>query len=226
MDNLELRRYETLVRVRDYGATYVSLFPPTSLGGELFAGVNAVVTELDSHAVKQSSGASTARQSSTSKAVARAALREDLEALTRTARALAIGMPGLEEKFRMPRKASDQELVNTARTFAADASPLKAEFIRHEMPADFLEDLQSDIDAFEEAINQKNVGRDTRVTATAAIDDVIERGMILLRQLDAIVRNKFRDDPSKLAAWTSASHVERAPRTRREQGATTPAPAS
>jgi hypothetical protein len=44
-----------------------------------------------------------------------------------------------------------------------------------------------------------------------------------LRELDAIVRNIFDDDPASLAAWTSASHVERAPR-RRQTDAPTPTP--
>jgi len=29
-----------------------------------------------------------------------------------------------------------------------------------------------------------------------------------VRQLNAVVRNKYRDDAAKLAGWTSASHVE------------------
>ncbi|MGI8789153.1 MAG: hypothetical protein ACR2HG_15550 [Pyrinomonadaceae bacterium] len=31
-----------------------------------------------------------------------------------------------------------------------------------------------------------------------------------LRRLKEILLNKYRDNPTKLAAWTSASHVERA----------------
>jgi hypothetical protein len=36
--------------------------------------------------------------------------------------------------------------------------------------------------------------------------------MNAVRELDAIVRNTFRDDPATLAEWTSARHIERAPR--------------
>jgi hypothetical protein len=55
------------------------------------------------------------------------------------------------------------------------------------------------------------------VTATAAIDELIERGLRIARRLDAIIRNKFRDDPARLAAWTSAHHVERAARRKQEK---------
>ncbi|MDX6694418.1 MAG: hypothetical protein QOF02_2021 [Blastocatellia bacterium] len=125
--------------------------------------------------------------------------------------------PGLEEKFRLPRgNANDQELLAAARACAADAVPLKAMFIEYGLPADFLEDLNDDIEAFEAAVAAQEAGRRERVTATAAIDEVIERGMQIVRRLDAIVRNVLRDQPAKLAAWESARHVERAPKRKKE----------
>ncbi|HEX3561075.1 MAG TPA: hypothetical protein VHU19_17910 [Pyrinomonadaceae bacterium] len=49
--------------------------------------------------------------------------------------------------------------------------------------------------------------------------------MTAVRRLDAIVRNKFRDDPPTLAAWEHARHVERAARVpKRANGATKAAP--
>ncbi|HEX8178408.1 MAG TPA: hypothetical protein VF525_02585 [Pyrinomonadaceae bacterium] len=212
MNDLETRRYEMMTRVRDYGATQTASFPPTSLGGEQFVIVGAAVEELQRHASAQTSGAGTARQGSTSRANARAALREDLQAITRTARVLALDVPGLESKFRLPRSGSDPALLNTARAFLADAEPLKTDFIRHELPADFLDDLAADIEKFERAINSQHTGKDTHVAATAAIDDALERGLKAVQRLDVIVRNKFHDDPAALAAWTSASHVARAPK--------------
>jgi len=45
----------------------------------------------------------------------------------------------------------------------------------------------------------------------------IREGMVIVRILDGIVRNRYANDPGKLAAWISASHVEKAPRKRRHQ---------
>ncbi len=180
--------------------------------------------ELEQHATTQTSSAGAARQGSTSRAVAHAALREDLLAITRTARALALDVPGLDDKFRLPRSGSDTALLNSARAFAADAAPLTAEFIRHELPADFLDDLNADIADFEQAVNSQNTGMDARVAATAAIDGALERGLKAVQRLDVIVRNKFHNDLSTLAAWTSASHVERAPK-RKQTVASPDAPA-
>jgi hypothetical protein len=46
-----------------------------------------------------------------------------------------------------------------------------------------------------------------------------------VRQLDAVVRNKFRDDPVRLAEWESARHTTRTnvPPTTPEQTPTQPA---
>ena len=53
---------------------------------------------------------------------------------------------------------------------------------------------------------------DERVATTALIGESIRRGMIALRILDAVMRNIYATQPGKLAAWLSASHVERAPK--------------
>ncbi len=149
-------------------------------------------------------------------------MREQLERTSRTARTMALTMPGLEDKFRLPRKPKDQELLTTARTFLADANPLKSEFVRRGLPANFLDELEEDINAFEISINQKIQGTEKHVTATAAIDDAIERGLNTVRELDAIIRNTFADDVATLAAWLSASRIERAPK--RAKPSTKPAP--
>ena len=148
-----------------------------------------------------------------------------MEAINRTARALALSSPGLDKRFSFPRGNNDQALLTTARSFLANAAPLKAEFLRNELPADFLERLAARIQSFEQNIAVQNQSRGARVTATSAIKNVVARGLNVLRQLDAVVRNKFAADPATLAAWESASHIERASRpARRKSPAPTPTP--
>lgn len=210
MNSSAMRRLEMFVRVREYGATRAAVYPPASRGGELLAEVNNVLTGLEAQTAAQSSGKRAGKEKTTLKSVARAALREELEAISRTARALALTVPGLDDKFRLPRNVGDQVWLATARSFAADAQPLKAEFIRRGLPAEFLADLDAAIAEFEQAIDQRAHSTGARVAATAAIDELIERGMNAVRELDAIVRNTARHDPAALAEWLSASHVERA----------------
>jgi hypothetical protein len=132
--------------------------------------------------------------------------------ISRTARAMAFSVKGVEDKFRMPRNINDHVLLETARAFLVDALKFVDDFKQRELPADFFEELDSNIKLFEKAISEQNQGLETRAGSNAAIDDAIERGMNTVRELDAIVRNKYSEDPYMLMAWETARHVERARR--------------
>ena len=47
---------------------------------------------------------------------------------------------------------------------------------------------------------------------TSKLTDWIVQGMRAHRILDGIVRIKYANNVGKLAAWTTASHIERAPK--------------
>lgn len=223
MKDTERRRLEMFIRVREFGAAHAAQFPPTDFAGEQLDILNNVISALETQTSAQSSGMGTVRESVSSKAVARDELMRDLEAISHTARAMTQPTPGFNDKFRLPHNRSDQDVLAAARAAATDALPLKAEFIRRGMPADFLEDLQADINEMEEAITRKAQGAGSQVAATAAIDAQIERGMDAVRQLDPVMRNTFVTNPAALAAWVSASHVERPPRRSTQPSPTPPA---
>lgn len=212
MTDQEIRKLQMLMRVRDFGATHTGAFPATSFGGAKFAIVQTVVAELEQHAVVQASSTSGVQRGTSSKKSIRAALRERLDSISRTARILTTESPGIEGSFRLPHSNSDQALLSTARAYLQEAAPLRDDLVQRELPADFLEELSTHITEFERVINSRNVNMEKRVSATAAIADAIKRGVMAVRELDVIVQNKFRDDPATLAAWASASHIERAPR--------------
>ncbi len=209
MKDAEVRRLEMFIRVQEFHSAHAAQFPASSFAGQQFAVIDSVVSALETHSSAQSSGRSKVRESSSSKAATRDELLRDLQAISRTARAMALTTPGLDNKFRVPYEAGNQVLLATARAFAADAEPLKEEFIKRGMPEDFLEDLQADIAELERAIADKAQGAEAHASATAAIDAEVERGMNAVRELDPIIRNMFADDPATLAAWMTASHVER-----------------
>jgi hypothetical protein len=212
MKDVATHRLETFVRVRQFGTTHAQSLSAVPRGAEALSELNADIAELEGHTTAQASSARATKEGTTVKAGAFAALREDMEAINRTARAMAHTMPGLEEKFRLPRNAGVRAWLSAARSFAQDAEPIKSEFVRRGLPASFIEDLRADTDALESSIESRAQKKGARVAATASIDDAIERGMNAVRELDAIVRNTFRDDPATLAEWTSASHTERSPR--------------
>jgi hypothetical protein len=222
MDDRERRGFEMFGRVQDFGAESAGDFPAGTLGNELFGTLNTAVADMERQLAAQSSGAGDARRGTVSKSAARRALRDDLDEISRTARAMAFESPGLDEKFRLPRPLNDQVLLTTARSFAADAVALKDSFIRHELPADFLEDLAADIAEFEAGDEDQNLGREDQVSAGAAFDDAYDKAMNAVRRLRVLVRNKYRNNAAKLAAWERASHIERTPRQKTAPPAQTP----
>ena len=118
-------------------------------------------------------------------------------------------MPSLDKKFRMPGPVRDQTLLGTARAFLADAAPLATEFVRHELPDDFLGSLATNIAAFEQALSDQRRAREGHKTATAAIGETLAGALKAVRQLDALLHNKFRHDALMLSAWVQASRVQR-----------------
>jgi hypothetical protein len=225
MDRDETSTLEMFIRVHGFGTARAGLFPAASHGGELFAAIGDIIAELRNHAASQSSTTRASKEGTTRKGLVLAALQDDLEAISRTARAIAITTPGLDDKFRLPRNVGAQKLIADARASAQDAEPMKAEFIKRGLPASFLDDLNAKIAEADRLIEGRDQQAGASVAATAAVDDVVTRGMNVVRELDAIVRNICRDDPAALAEWTSARHIERAPRRSAPENPSTTQPA-
>jgi len=222
MNDNENRRYQMFLRVARFGSAHGADFAANSIGKQLFTNLSTIITELQGHGALEFSGVGAARQGTVTRRQARSALRDELEAINRTARAMADDVPGLDDKFRVPRNNNDLQLLNAARAFATDALPLKAQFIALELSSDFLEDLNGGIEAMQAAISDQSGGLTTRVNSAAAIDDAVGRGIEVVRKLGAIIKNKYGANPAVLAEWTSVSHTERAPR--RSAGAAAPPP--
>ena len=154
MDTLDTKREEMFIRVRENRAQFGAAFAEGSYGAELFTQLDAVIEGLRAHAYEQSKGRSAVRESSGSKAATRDELMRLLEAISRTARVISYTVPGLEDKFRVPGRIGDQALLTLARTFGNDAFPLKAEFVKRGLHADFIARLDEAAVAFDAAINR------------------------------------------------------------------------
>lgn len=217
MEDRDARTFEMLTSVRDFGTEHADLFPDGQLHAQ-FAALGTLVTELQQYVGKQASGKLTAKQSSAGKSAARERLRESLAAISRTARTMALDTPGLAEAFAMPPR-NDAALVAAARAFLTNAAPLKDRFIEYEMPEDVLEQLEANLADFESTINSQHQSKEQHVNATATIEDLLARGQKIVRQLDTLISNKFRQDTAMLAAWQSASHTKRNPesKTRKQE---------
>jgi hypothetical protein len=222
MNDLEKNQGDAVVRAAEFGTQQPQLFPAGQFAAQLLARLHAAAAKLTLETTRHASSKGSAQQNTVGKATLREALREHLATINRIAQALSLEMPGLKNKFRMPR-GDDNDLLTAARAFAADALPLNSDFMRYGLPDHFIDDLNADIAAFEQATAARNQNLEQQAASHAAQDEALADGLQALRQLDTYMRTVLRDDPAMLAAWSRASHIERVPR-RRKPAQTPPAP--
>jgi len=219
MSDKQRRESERNARVSSYGVANVADFPSNSKGGQLFAQLNAELAAFEALQVTKATSISTRQRGSAGRSEVRDTLRAQLIAFSDTAEIMAPEHPEMKGRFQFPRThRNDRTLIATARSFAEEAPPFKPLFVEYELPADFIEAMSANADALEEHMAVQVEGSGARVTANASIGQISERINDLIDRLDVIVRNKYRNDPAKLAAWESARRLERAARSKRSNG--------
>ncbi len=223
MTAIETRRYETLVRVRDFGNTHGDRFPESTLAREQFTTVSAAVKELSAFAVKKMAAKQEGKRT---KAIAREALHDRLESIAITARAIAQDTPGFEDRFHVPRPRTDQGLLTAGRLFARDAEAVKGQFLAHAMPETFVADLLELVDTFEQAIREREAGKGGQTAARASMNAALESGTAAVQKIAAMVNNHLRDDPETTALWRSVRRIGHPRRPRRVEAAPLPAPSA
>lgn len=212
MQKSEIRILEMLVAVRQYILSRIAAFPVGSPGHDLYVTVDASIKKMERLSAAQAMHAHAVREKTAQKKVADDALRSIMETMSRTARSMSRRFPGIEEKFRLPSKKDGQTWLAFARGFATEAEPLAEEFVSRGMPPDFIDDLKARILAVEQAVDARAQKEAEQVASTAGIGEAAEQGLEAVRELRPIVRNVYASNEAELAAWESASHVERAPR--------------
>ncbi len=103
---------------------------------------------------------------------------------------------------------------SSAGAFHTELLPYDADFVAYGLSATFRADLNATADAFEASFSNTASATAEHVEATADTAAKVRQGMVIVRVLDGIVKNRYANDPGKLAAWISASHVEKAPKKR------------
>lgn len=202
-------RYYMFIRVVRFITDNIADFVAGGVVLTQLAVLQAAITAVETLTGEQVSGLSDARFEFIGKDTARENLREMLSEMAMTARSMVYEFAGIDAKFRMPRNRNDADLLAKARAFLADAAQYKTDFIRYEMDANFLNELQTLINEFESALEAPGTAIDEHVEATAEIGTEVRKGMVAVRTMQGAVLNKYRNNTGKTAAWRSASHIEK-----------------
>lgn len=227
MNDTEGLTHQMLVRSREAFAQNINDFSAGGAARQLFADLQATIIEVEQQAAAHGAGRSEAKQGTQTLNEAREALLADLFAIREAAKVMDV-----EDKFPYPPRNNDQQLLQMAGVYATNALPLKTELIAHELPADFLEDLAADKAEFQSTSAERVNAVGDHIAARRELDDALGRGVEAVRKLTSLMKVKYTNNPGKLAEWTAATHIERAPRRTRTNtpdsagGQTSPSPSS
>jgi len=211
MNDSGRRYYERLFRVKQFGIDNAADF--TGIATAQFALVATIVDEVEAESAAQQAGFGEASQQFEIKDTIREQLRDEMSVISRTSKSMEYAIDGISNKFRFQRNLNDADLLAKARAFIVEAGPYKSEFEAYGLAPDFIANLTALADAFEASFGATASATAEHVAATAETSSKLRQGNVAVRTLDGIVKNRYANDPGKLAAWLSASHVEKAPST-------------
>jgi hypothetical protein len=210
MNDTERRYYERGVRVSQFGIDNAGDF--SGKATTEFAKVTTLVNDTESEAAKQQSGFGEAGQQFEIKDTAREELRDLMSAISRTAKSMEYEFDGISDKFLFRRNLNDADLLAKARAFIIEAAPYATDFKEYGLSGTLIADLTALADAFEATFGTTATATAEHVSATAETASKLRQMNVSVRILDGIVKNKYANNPGKLASWLSASHVEKAPK--------------
>lgn len=224
MEDINIRHLDMGRRVRDFMEANKAAFPAGSRASELSAIASASVTTMETAGAKQDAARVAGKQATDQKDAGRVVLLNLMRPINRTARGMDKVFPGSGAQFAMPRGGGDQPVLNRAQAFVDEGTPIVAEFVKRGLSANCFTELGAAIALMMRAIEAQNEALRDETAATAAVNAAQAQLKDAVRELSPIVMNTFHDDPGKLAAWKSASRVERAPK--RTKPAPPPPPTS
>lgn len=156
-------------------------------------------------------------------------LEEDLADAVQTAISISNrgGDSSAMAHFRLPASHSDANLVTTANSMAQGIRQLglNAAYHAHGWPADAATHLENLAKAFERSEADQGGTLGEKVGATAAIPGLLRQGLDAVHTLTTIFRRLYKTRPEILAAWQSATHIEKTSTPTRpgNSGSTSPA---
>jgi hypothetical protein len=198
MKKRQLKQYEMLQRVRDFGSKYGTRFPEKSVAGRAFKTVETSVAKLSDHEVER---LQRRRDATKARKEAKAALFEMLEDISRTAQAVQLEEPTFPNTFLMPERRSAQAVLTAARLFARNLEAVAAMLMAHAMPETVVADFTRLLETYEAAVRNRDNGKGQTAATLLSIDKAIDNGIVAAKKLDAVVANHLKGDATLIAEW-------------------------
>jgi hypothetical protein len=207
MDRVARTALSSFQRVQQFITQLPQAESSPTLGAQA-AELDDVIARLSSSSIDQEAGRRFVRVHSESQRNLRRSLYADhMQPISRVAREV-FGVSGMDRAFRMPPKSvADRTLLAAAGAMAEAAQKEQEMFVKHGLAPDFIDTLKGSAAALDVARSAKVESGRRRVTATAAVTELVKRGKKAVRLLNAILQPRLAKDPELLAAWRSAKRV-------------------
>lgn len=215
MNDRQKNQVNRLIRVKAFCTQQAPAFTntPAKAGDAKFASARTALDVLLPQITTRQSTQASGRygQASMDQAVEREELLELLRTVNRTAAAIAIDKadPGLMDRFRMPSTNNDLVFAATGDAFAAAITELSlaADFTEHGYEGDIVADLTAEAQDVRDAEENQGSALSGQAGATASLPGLLKQGRDLVKCLDVVFKNRFRNNAEVLGAWKVASHV-------------------
>ena len=214
-----VRELNMLIRVDGYMADH-PLLPAIALATTQITRIQLSITQLTAMGGNQVGGSALRSGSAADRRRIAGELRKRLSRIARIGKQLDQELyPGTAEQFRCTTRTY-AELMNRANAFLTAIGPVKAAFVEHAMPADFDEQLAELLVAFATAGVHTDTGLHLQMDGTAGMKESARKGVKAVRVLDAIMREKLKEDPAELSVWIKVQQIKSGPTTEEEQPTT------
>ncbi len=140
-----------------------------------------------------------------------------MQKINRAAIALDDEIPGIRDLFRMPRNRSEENRLAGARNFYTASAQYQDQFEEYDLPEDFRAEGMNLISQIEATQATADTSEERTGGATGGLTAAFREIGKLTNKLNAIVKNKYYNNPQKLAAWAIASHLEAAPKSKKAE---------
>lgn len=222
MNDSQRKKTDKLDREDAFMIDNTADFPAPTKAAAQTTEINAERTKVLAFDAKQTSGFDDKRQAQAIYDDNRDELIDLIDKHVLAGKIVDDDIPGTAEKYKKAYPRTDQNLIAKATSFHTDGEAIKEALAEAGFTTEDRARLITVRDAFQQAALARDTSEEHHAEASGGMNASFKKMMDLSRRRDKNVRMKYRDNPAKLAAWTVASHLDRAPK---PKPAPTPAPA-
>lgn len=192
--------------------TVLTDMPPDSEGAEAADGLREQYDIIIAQTAAQSGFSGTSQMGAAQRKLARKNIYGYLSTLHGSAKIIGRKNPGFEQNFPSPVGKDDNQRLADARAVLPKVTEHKALFIKRGIKLEYLQSGAGFVEDFEESLETSYDAQSSRSEATGGKMSAYDKADEFFDSLDDFVKNYYRDQPQKRAAWKNATRIERSPK--------------